>query len=136
MIPKGHEPGVRMGRGGLFICLAGLNGALGVIGGALGAHGDQIGHGDWLTPLIDTASRFQLVHAAALLGVGVMVGQGFGRLAVLAGLLFLIGCLLFSGGLYANGFWHWRLGAMVAPWGGTSFILGWLVLAVAGLRRA
>jgi uncharacterized membrane protein YgdD (TMEM256/DUF423 family) len=53
--------------------------------------------------------------------------------AELAGLLFVAGTVLFSGSLYALALTGKRRWGMVAPIGGTCFILGWasLVLAAA-----
>ena len=53
--------------------------------------------------------------------------------AALAGWLFVAGTMLFSGSLYALALTGRRRWGMVAPLGGTCFILGWasLVLAAA-----
>jgi uncharacterized membrane protein YgdD (TMEM256/DUF423 family) len=123
------------GRAGVFVGLAGLNGAFGVVAGALAAHGEQMGHNEWLPSLIELGSRYQLIHAAVLLGVAALLSTRASLAVTLAGILFLSGCLLFSGGLYLNGFLHWSMGTKMAPLGGMSFILGWLMLALGGWRR-
>jgi uncharacterized membrane protein YgdD (TMEM256/DUF423 family) len=50
--------------------------------------------------------------------------------------LFLAGALLFPGALYGLALHGPRWLGAVAPFGGTSFILGWLALAAAALRAA
>jgi uncharacterized membrane protein YgdD (TMEM256/DUF423 family) len=114
--------------GGFWLGMAGLNGAVGVIAGAMAAHGASA------PELVETASRYQLLHAVALFGVALLMRSRGGRFAALAGWAFLAGCLFFSGGLYGRAFIaSWSLG-WVAPLGGTAFILGWLLLAAAGFR--
>lgn len=116
-------------RGGLWLALAGLNGAAGVAAGALGAHD--------VAPdaqrLVETGAHFQLLHALALVGVGLAMRTRGGRLVEWAGWAFLLGCLLFCCGLYLLAGGIGRAVFMI-PFGGTAFIVGWLLLAAAGLR--
>jgi len=116
-------------RGGLWLALAGLNGAAGVAAGALGAHD--------VAPdaqrLVETGAHFQLLHALALVGVALAMRTRGGRLVEWAGWAFLLGCLLFCFGLYLLAAGLGRAVLMI-PFGGTAFIVGWLLLAAAGLR--
>ncbi len=125
-----------MGQGGFWLALAGLNGALGVIGGALAAHGARFADGRLVVAYIDTASRFQLLHALALIGVGLLVRSGGGRWAAISGGLFTVGLVLFCGGLYLAGVFQLDIATKAAPYGGFSLIAGWLALSVAGWRLA
>ena len=54
---------------------------------------------------------------------------------VLAGWLFLTGILLFSGSLYLLTLAGLRWMGAITPLGGVAFILGWVLLAVAGWRH-
>ena len=72
------------------------------------------------------------VHVVALFGVGLMALRTF-RFASVAGALFLIGIILFSGSLYAPAFIDIPNLGMVAPFGGLSFMLGWIVISLSGL---
>lgn len=76
-------------------------------------------------------------HALALFGTGLWlgrIGRGRGRLqAVLAGLAFMAGLVLFCGAVYLVAFTGRHLGP-VAPTGGTLFMLGWLLLGISALR--
>ncbi len=119
-----------------FLVAAGLLGAVGVAAGAYASHG--------LTSLVDEvklidyfelAALYQIVHAVALLGLALAASYRPLHLgAVVAGLLFTTGVLLFSGSLYLRvltGVADW---GRFTPLGGSAFILGWLVIAVTGVR--
>ena len=103
---------------------AGLLGAGGVALAAASAHGmaDSAAHN------VDLAARFLLIHALALLAVAALT-RGHERWLRVAGALFVLGSVCFCGGLVlaalvAHGF------APIIPIGGTTLILGWIVLAV------
>ena len=106
---------------------AGLAGAIGVALAAAGAHGASL---SGLTP----AAQFLMIHAAAALAVSDMATRavhpgGF----LLAALILLIGVSLFSGDIAARTLWGNRLFPMAAPIGGSTMIIGWLVLSAAGI---
>ena len=118
-------------------CIAG--GALlmlaAVILGAFGAHALQ----SMLTPKqlasYSTGVTYQQLHAIGLILIGLIArvtppSPWLGRAAV----LFVIGIALFSGSIYAMTFGAPRWLGMVAPLGGTSFMLGWAAVAVHALR--
>jgi uncharacterized membrane protein YgdD (TMEM256/DUF423 family) len=122
---------------------AGLLGVVGVATGAFAAHGlegwlqRQLVESEELQKRIqqcDVAVRYHLLHALALLALG--VGATFqGRLMHAAGLFWVLGVCLFSGGLYSMVF----LGAMghwaIVPSGGLCFILGWTMILIQGLLK-
>jgi uncharacterized membrane protein YgdD (TMEM256/DUF423 family) len=128
-----------------WIAIGGILGAIGVALGAFGAHGlnDFLATrgytGDDLTrrlEIFDTAIRYQLLHALALVVTGLALQQrdtGAWRLAAWA---FLFGVILFSGSLkiltFAGSQWNWL--GMVAPLGGLAMIAGWIALAVGAFR--
>ena len=78
----------------------------------------------------DVAARYQMVHALALLAVGILAGRQASRWLDAAGTLFCIGVLIFSGGLYTYVLTGTKLWAMIVPIGGVSFLAGWLTLAI------
>jgi uncharacterized membrane protein YgdD (TMEM256/DUF423 family) len=104
--------------------------ALAVGLGAFGAHGlsgllDARG-----TELYRTAIQYLMLHA-----VGVMLAAvGGGRLAQSAAALFCLGSVLFCGSLMALALHAPGWFGAVAPLGGASFLVGWLVLAFSALR--
>jgi len=105
-----------------------------VAGGAFGAH-LLAGR---LTPshlnTYETGVRYQMYHALALLGVGVLLRRRPSRLLRLAGWLFVVGIVLFSGSLYALAFTGTRSWGAITPLGGAAFLAGWLALAVGAAR--
>ena len=112
-----------------FVSIAALLGLIGVAAGAFGVHVLR----DHLDPArlqaFETAVRYQLVHALALLFVGAH-GRSAPRVgAGLAGVLFLCGVVLFSGSLYALVLTAVPAWGAVTPLGGLCLMAGWLVLA-------
>ena len=120
-------------------------GALGVALGAYGAHGLEKQLASWgyagedLTKRLanhETAVRYQMWHALAIVLVGVALASRPSPWWQVAAAAFLVGVLIFSGLLYAlvacGPSWRW-LGAIV-PIGGLSLVAGWLLLAVGALR--
>ena len=108
------------------IFIACLLGSVGVILGAVGAHGleDSLAKRE-TTAVWETAVDYQMWHAIVLLLIGLSASVSTGRWPAL---LFSIGIFLFSGSLYwlALGGPSW-LGP-VTPLGGLSLIAGWLCL--------
>lgn len=120
-----------------WMMLAGGFGALAVATGAFAAHVLQRLGDNYAMGLAEKAAHYMLWHALALGLVAVLVERRpDSRPERLAGALFTLGILLFCGSLLTLAFTGWRPVAMVAPFGGTSFILGWLALGWAGLRRS
>ena len=122
-----------------WIVLAALSGAVAVIAGAFAAHGIDAGTeaGIRARGWLQTASHYQAVHAIAMLVVAALAAGARldVRLATAAQILFLVGGLLFPGALYALALGGPRWFGAVAPAGGLAFILGWLALAAAAIRR-
>jgi len=118
-------------------------GALAVILGAFAAHAlrsrllpDQLA-------IFETAVRYQMYQAFAILISGILYKEFPFKTTILAGKFFILGIIIFSGSLYmltyfkavANEGMFW-LGA-VTPVGGTLMIAGWLlVLRIFYIKRA
>jgi uncharacterized membrane protein YgdD (TMEM256/DUF423 family) len=114
---------------------------LGVILGAFGAHAlKQVLAADQLQ-IFETGVRYQMYHAFALLVAGVLFSSFPFAQVKLASLFFIIGIVLFSGSLYAmtllkaNG--QVGLGGIgiITPIGGLFFVLAWLMLVLAVLKK-
>jgi len=106
---------------------AGLAGAAGVALAAAGAHGAALSA---LTP----AAQFLIMHAAAALAIATMATRAVHPVGfLLAALVLLAGVSLFSGDIAARTLWGSRLFPMAAPIGGSTMIIGWLVLSAAGI---
>ncbi len=113
-------------------------GFTGVAIGALGAHR--------LWPLLmergmtrswETASKYHLLHAVALVGLAALyrtMPQASGPL-LWAARLWSVGIVLFSFSLYAYTLGGPRFLAHVTPFGGIIFLAGWACVFAAGLKR-
>lgn len=108
---------------------------LGVAAGAFGAHGLRGRLDPAHLQVFETAVRYQIVHALALLFVGACGPAAPRAGAGLAGGLFLAGIALFSGSLYALVFSGVGAWGAVTPFGGLCFLAGWLALAHASWPR-
>lgn len=110
---------------------AGLNGMAGVAAGAMVAHGGLVN-----PALVETASRYQMLHAVALVAISLAPGTFSPRVLALAGALWVLGCVFFCLPLYlraagvADAVWH------LTPVGGMAFILGWLTVFLAAMMAS
>ena len=119
-----------------LMLLAGLFGAVAVAAGAFASHGLADVRDAHAVELWKTGSQYQMLHALAILVLAGMrrVLPAQARWLAASGLCFAIGCVLFPGSLYALGWYGPSAMGAVAPVGGLSFILGWLLAGLAGLR--
>jgi uncharacterized membrane protein YgdD (TMEM256/DUF423 family) len=123
-----------------WLFLGGVFGFLAVAAGAFAAHmlRGRVESGG-MSPrefeAFQTGAEYQLVHAIALLAVHCTAAGRSAFPLNLAGASFAAGILLFSGSLYAYALSGQRWLGMVAPIGGTAFLVGWAALAFAAFRR-
>jgi uncharacterized membrane protein YgdD (TMEM256/DUF423 family) len=108
-----------------------LLGAAAVGLGAFGAHGLRTRVPADLLTVFETAARYHLVHALAIVAVAWASDRFPGACATAAGWLFLGGVLLFSGSLYAMVLTGARVLGAITPLGGLLLIAGWIALAAA-----
>ena len=124
---------------GVCVAAGGFCGAVAVITGAFGAHAlkatlEATGQAaNW-----ETASRYALVHALALVTTGLVAAlpgaaRGLRPLAA-AAWCFAIGTAVFSGCLWALALTGIRVLGAVVPVGGSLLVAGWVLLATAGMR--
>lgn len=118
----------------LFALIGTLSGGLAVAAGAFGAHALRARLTPDMLAVFETAARYQMYHALALLAAAYMAGDGSCRPAVWAGWLFTVGTLLFSGSLYTLALTGTRGFGAITPFGGVAFLAGWICLAVAARR--
>jgi uncharacterized membrane protein YgdD (TMEM256/DUF423 family) len=117
-----------------WIALAALSGFLSVAIGAFGAHGLEGRLSPQATDWLATGLRYQMLHVAGLLAVGLLAGRTAAASLTVAGAAFVIGTLLFSGLLYVMALGGQRWLGMVVPLGGVSFLVGWAALGWYALR--
>ena len=104
-----------------------------VTAGAMGTH---LLKETWQLPVerletYEVAVRYQMVHALALVMVGLLWPRFASKWLSAAGWLFLAGIVLFSGGDYAWLATEIKPFVHVVPIGGNIWIVAWLLLAVA-----
>ena len=119
----------------LFFALGSASALIAVGAGAFGAHGLRARLGPDLLAVFETAARYQMYHALALLAVAWAITRWPGAWPARAGWLFLIGTVLFSGSLYALALSGVRWLGAVTPLGGAAFLAGWLCLFLGAVRR-
>jgi uncharacterized membrane protein YgdD (TMEM256/DUF423 family) len=124
----------------LFLALAGLNGFLGVMLGAFGAHGlrnalANASDGVRRIEVWETAARYQLIHALALALIAALAPRFQAPALPMAGYLFQAGIILFSGSLYIVAFTGIRGFGAITPFGGLCFLAGWISVIVAALKQ-
>ena len=114
-----------------FWILGCVFGFLGVAAGAFGAHALRGRVDAELLPVFETAARYQMYHALALLAVSLGSARAAGGAWTAAGWLFTAGIVVFSGSLYLMTFTGHRWLGAVTPIGGACFLAGWIALALA-----
>jgi uncharacterized membrane protein YgdD (TMEM256/DUF423 family) len=80
------------------------------------------------------AVRYQTFHSLALLGVAALMAVRPARLLSTVAGAFALGILLFSGSLYGLAFSGLRTFALITPFGGGFFLIGWVLLAIYAMR--
>lgn len=114
-----------------FMLLAAFFGFTAVALGAFAAHGLKHQLSPDLLAVFQTGVHYQMVHALALLAVVLFALHAPGRALSVAGGLFVLGILLFSGSLYALALSGIRGLGAITPIGGVAFLGGWISLGVA-----
>ena len=114
--------------------MGGLYGLLSLIFGAFAAHGLR----DVISPASlsswQTGVTYQMSHALALLFTGLWLHLGGPRMLAVAGVLFSVGVLGFSGSIYLLVLLQITWLGPVTPLGGLSLIAGWACLCLATVR--
>src|SRR5579864_7205803 len=107
-----------------FMLIGSLAGFLGVAAGAFGAHGLRNRLSPEMLAVFETAVRYQMYHALALLLTAAVMGRvGDARLLSIAGWSFIAGVVLFSGSLYALALTRTPGLGAITPIGGLAFLV-------------
>ncbi len=118
----------------IFIALASLLGLIGVAAGAFGAHALEARLDTDMLDVWETAAKYQMYHALALIAAGWLVGQTQSGWATAAGWAFFAGTLIFSGTLYVLALSGIKWLGAITPLGGTALIVGWFCCFMAALK--
>lgn len=125
-----------------LVVAAAIAGASGVAIGALGAHGlpefllRQGADAELVAKRLaqfDTGARYHLVHAVALLAIGLFAANADDSakmtLVRWSGILMIAGIVLFSGSLYLLVVTNTPILGAITPLGGISWIAAWVLIA-------
>lgn len=125
-----------------LLLLAGISGAIAVGIGAIGAHSlpKQLEERGLAPEVVakkldqcELGVRYQMYHALALATIALSAIAAKSKLLTAASVLFLLGTICFSGGLYsivfADQIIHWS----IVPIGGTTLIAAWLCVATSAM---
>ncbi|CAA0333902.1 MULTISPECIES: DUF423 domain-containing protein [Alteromonas] len=121
-------------RGGVlakpFLLAGALFAGLAVILGAFAAHGLKGVLTAQQLSTFETGVRYQMYHALAVLLLPALSNYISSKWVNRVALCFVIGCVLFSGSLYALSISGIKWFGPITPLGGLFFIIGWALLLV------
>ena len=117
----------------IFLAIAAIFGGLSVGAGAFATHALRERLSERSLEIFETAARYQMYHALALLLVALLISREEvpQPILIVASWSFIIGILIFSGSLYALSLTNVKVLGAITPLGGAAFIAGWGALAIA-----
>jgi uncharacterized membrane protein YgdD (TMEM256/DUF423 family) len=118
-----------------LIACGAVNMFIAVAAGAFGAHALKQSLSPEMLAIWHTAANYQMVHALGLIAIGLMMSGFHPILLKRAGLIMLVGTIIFSGSLYLLAMSGIRMLGAITPIGGAAFLLAWAMVAWAALRR-
>ena len=113
-----------------LIALGAVNAVIAIAAGAFGAHALRERLDARALEVFETAARYQMYHALALVLCGVIATRG----ATTAGWILQAGIVLFSGSLYVLALTGTKGLGAITPVGGLAFLVGWMWLAWSAWR--
>jgi uncharacterized membrane protein YgdD (TMEM256/DUF423 family) len=120
----------------IFLFFGAFCALIGVGMGAFGAHGLKNTISPEMLAVYQTGVSYQMWHALGLIGIALLRRhEAESKLLNWAGWLMLIGIVLFSGSLYLLAVMDMKQLGMITPFGGVSFLIAWLLLAVYASRK-
>jgi uncharacterized membrane protein YgdD (TMEM256/DUF423 family) len=115
-----------------WITVGAIFGFLGVAIGAFGAHSLK----QYLTletiETYKTGVLYHLIHALVILAIGFYNNKKY----FLPALFFTIGIILFSFSLYIYSLTNISSIAIITPFGGVSFLIGWLMIIINSFKKS
>ncbi|MFD1064572.1 DUF423 domain-containing protein [Oceanobacillus locisalsi] len=119
----------------LFLIIGAVLGFLAVAFGAFAAHGLEGRLSENALTNWGKAVDYQMFHTVAIVAVALLLGRFEGSsLFASSGWLFLAGVVLFSGSLYLYALTGVKTLAMITPFGGLSFLVGWVLLGIGAMK--
>ena len=112
-----------------FITAGAINMFIAVAAGAFGAHALRQSLSPEMLTIWHTAANYQMIHALGLIAIGILMPRYQTVVMKRAGIIMLIGILIFSGSLYALAISGIRVLGAITPVGGMAFLAAWAMLA-------
>ena len=120
-----------LNKGKHFVIIGGISGFLAVALGAFGAHGLSGKLPPSMMEIYETGVIYHMIHSVVILAIGLADKNIYFRSA----LFFAAGILLFSFSLYLYAVTAVADYAIITPFGGLCFLIGWLWLVVSAVRN-
>jgi uncharacterized membrane protein YgdD (TMEM256/DUF423 family) len=112
-----------------WVMIGCISGFFAVALGAFGAHGLRDSLSERAMAIYQTAVHYHMIHALALIGLGLWAAQNSMMDTKLAGWAFTVGIIIFSGSLYALAVTDLKFLGAITPIGGVCFLTGWIAFA-------
>ena len=119
-----------MNKKSMWIIISGIMGFLAVAIGAFGAHGLDDKIPEHMLHVYKTGVTYHLVHSVCLLAISLTGNERYFK----AALFFWIGIILFSFSLYIYAITAVTAVAIITPFGGVCFLVGWILIVVEGFK--
>ena len=118
----------------IFLFLGSISSFLAVGLGAFGVHGLRGKISPEMLAAFQTGVQYHFYHSLGLFAVAFAASYlGDTGLIRWSGWMMVLGIVLFSGSIYALSTTGVRSLGIITPFGGTAFLAGWILLAVAAL---
>ena len=98
--------------------------------GAFGTHGLKGRLSAYSIDIWKTGVQYHMIHAVALILIGILAAQNDTKAVRTAGWLMVGGIAIFSGSLYALAVTDIKILGAITPLGGLCFLISWATLAV------
>ena len=108
---------------------------IGVCLGAFGSHALRSRLTDYYMDVYKTAVLYHFIHALGLFVVAWLSSQIQDPKINLAGYMFVLGIVLFSGSLYILSITQIKWFGAITPLGGLAFLVGWLFLFLGSCQK-
>lgn len=119
----------------VFVILGSINMLIAVALGAFGAHIVRDLINDHYYTIYQTGVDYHMFHSLGILLVGILALKIPGKQINWSGWLLFIGIVIFSGSLYVLSLTGINIIGAITPIGGVSFLIGWLLLALAAYKK-
>lgn len=116
-----------------FLVFVGINGALATLLAAMASHSPAMAANPYLMDVFAKANSMHYYHLLALLVATGLFHVTQVRWWLASAGMFALGIILFTGSLYLFAFSGAKIAGFLTPFGGISFIVGWLTLIVAAI---